>query len=144
MAEEKKEKYSSIFDAASKIERKKAIEKVLEEGGGPGKLPQMTDQEMTERLEKYEKLHNLLADSLEQAFVKSNLTPHRLREYFSTSQNFSTDQWRLIEDERDKIDSMLDKLLPHARGKADVQEADKTKQKKPTKMQVKSRWMPMR
>ncbi len=144
MAEESKEKYSSIFDAASKIQRKKAMEKAFGEADSlkeGAKLPEMTDKEVAERLEKYEKLHNLLADSLEQAFVKSNLTPKRLREYFNTSQNFSQEQWRLIEDERQKIEAMLEKLIPHPRAK---EEQEKTKQKRPQKMQVKSRWMPMR
>ncbi len=144
MADESKEKYSSIFDAASKIERKKAFEKALGDTDAPKeaeKGPQLTDQEVSERLEKYEKLHNLLADSLEQAFVKSNLTPRRLREFFSTSQNFTAEQWRLLEEERQKIDTMLEKLIPHPRTK---EEQEKAKQKRPQKMQVKSRWMPMR
>src|SRR6266436_5769425 len=119
MAEEKKEVYSSIFDAASKLERKKAVEKALREAesetGGALKATPLTNEEIAEKLDNYKKLHNLLADQIEQAFVKSNLTPRRLRDYFSTPQNFTTDQWRLIEQERETIDGMLARLIPHPR-----------------------------
>ena len=45
----------------------------------------MTDEEIEEKFEHYKKLHNLLADELEKAFVKNNLTPHQLQDYFSTA-----------------------------------------------------------
>lgn len=150
MGDDKKEKYSSIFDAVSKIERKKAVEKVLSSeisisDSGAEKPPLLTNDEIAEKLDKYEKLHNLLADSLEQAFVKNNLSPRRLREYFSTSQNFSAEQWRLIENERQNIDQMLVRLLPNptTKGEDADHQGDKSEQKRPKKMQVKSRWLPM-
>ncbi|MBS0637509.1 MAG: hypothetical protein JSS12_08350, partial [Verrucomicrobia bacterium] len=142
---EKMEKYSSIFDAASKIERKKAVEKALsdEDASKAEKLPLLTNEEIAEKLEQYHKLHNFLADTLEQAFVKNNLSPKKLREYFSTSKNFSDEQWRLIQSERENIEGMLSKLLPSQLTKGEPSTQEKTKQKKPSKMQVKSRWMPM-
>lgn len=149
MGDDKKEKYSSIFDAVSKIERKKAVEKVLSDeaapqSGGP-KAPLLTNDEIAQKLDQYEKLHNLLADSLEQAFVKNNLSPRKLREYFSTSQNFSDDQWRLIQNEQANIDQMISRLLPYSTSKGEGAEVqgDKSEQKRPKKMQVKSRWLPM-
>ncbi len=146
MGEEKKEKYTSIFDAVSKIERKKAVEKVLSQEtkheSAEAKLP-LTNDEIAEKLDKYEKLHNLLADALEQAFVKNNLSPRKLKEYFSTSQNFTLEQWRLIESERQNIDSMLTRLVPNPHIIQKESDTDKSKQKRPQKMQVKSRWLPM-
>jgi hypothetical protein len=146
MGEQKKEKYSSIFDAVSKLERKKAVEKVLSEDTAEGqKAPALSNEEIVKKIEEYEKLHNVLADSLEKTFVKNNLSPKRLREYFSTSQNFSADQWQLIEKERESIEEMLIRLVPH-KGKNssdDDAKPEKTDQKRPKKMQVKSRWTPM-
>lgn len=148
MGDDKKEKYSSIFDAVSKIERKKAVEKVLSSetvtsDSGAEKSPLLTNEEIAQKLDQYEKLHNLLADSLEQAFVKNNLSPRKLREYFSTSQNFSADQWRLIENERENIDQMLVRLLPSPTTKAEGASKQGSEEKRPKKMQVKSRWLPM-
>lgn len=145
MAPDKKEHYSSIFDAASKIERKKVLDKAL--GDAPEKPkeapPPLSDDEIAAKLTQYEKLHNLLADSLEEAFVKSNLSPRRLREYFNTPQNFSADQWRLVENERENVEKMIDRLLPQRAQKGPAQEVEKSQQVKPKKMQVKSRWLPM-
>ena len=151
MAEEKQEKYSSIFEAASKIERKKVLEKVLSEDtvGQAGKKeasPLLTNEEIAENFEKYTRLHNLLADELEQAFVKNNFSLRQLRDYFNTSKNFTDEQWRLVKGEKDNIENMLSRLLPEAlmRERGDeIPEVAKPKQKKPKKMQVKSRWMPM-
>lgn len=148
MGDDKKEKYSSIFDAVSKIERKKAVEKVLSSetvtsDSGTEKSPLLTNEEIAQKLDQYEKLHNLLADSLEQAFVKNNLSPRKLREYFSTSQNFSADQWRLIENERENIDQMLVRLLPSPTTKPEGASKQGSEEKRPKKMQVKSRWLPM-
>lgn len=103
----------------------------------------MSDDEIAAKLTQYEKLHNLLADSLEEAFVKSNLSPRRLREYFNTPQNFSADQWRLVENERENVEKMIDRLLPQRAQKGPAQEVEKSQQVKPKKMQVKSRWLPM-
>lgn len=144
MADEKREKYSSIFDAVSKMERKKALKKVLREEPAhteKEKLPLLTDEQIAQKLEEYQKLHNLLADSLEKVYVKNNLSPRQLRDYFNTPQNFTGDQWSLIQNEKEKIEQMLARLMPFTRGK--VEETEKGKQKRPQKMQVKSRWMPM-
>ncbi len=144
MADEKREKYSSIFDAVSKMERKKALKKVLREEPArteKEKLPLLTDEQIAHKLEEYQKLHNLLADSLEQVYVKNNLSPRQLRDYFNTPQNFTGDQWSLIQKEKEKIEQMLARLMPFSRSK--VEETEKGNQKRPQKMQVKSRWMPM-
>lgn len=153
MADDKKQKFTSIFDAVSKIERKKVVEKLLlqetsqaaSEDASGKKAPSLTDEEIVKKLNEYEKLHNLLADTLEKAFVKNNLSPNRLREYFSTSQNFSAEQWRLIEHERQNIDEMLDRLAPsaRARGPKATSKTEKSEEQRPKKMQVKSRWLPM-
>jgi hypothetical protein len=153
MAEDKKQKFTSIFDAVSKIERKKVVEKLLKQDSSQTaslittgeKVSSLTDEEIVKKLDEYEKLHNLLADSLEKAFVKNNLSPRRLREYFSTSQNFSAEQWRLIENERQNIDEMLDRLSPtaRARGEKTTSKTEKSEEQRPKKMQVKSRWLPM-
>ncbi len=149
MGDEKKEKYSSIFDAVSKIERKKAVDKVLSEDEPTDSSAQkallLTDDEIAEKLDKYQKLHNLLADSLEQAFVKNNLSPGQLREYFDTPQNFTAEQWFLIEKERQNIDEMIARLVPQPSGSSGgvASKHDKADQKRPKKMQSKSRWLPM-
>lgn len=153
MADDKKQKFTSIFDAVSKIERKKVVEKLLlqetsqaaSEDASGKKAPALTDEEIVRKLNEYEKLHNLLADTLEKAFVKNNLSPNRLREYFSTPQNFSAEQWRLIEHERHNIDEMLDRLAPsaRARGLKATSKTEKSEEQRPKKMQVKSRWLPM-
>lgn len=149
MVEEKKEVYSSIFDAASKMERKKALGKVLSEesfsGYQRGSAPLLTDEEIAQRIEKYQELHNQIADKLEQIFVKSNLSPKQLHDYFNTPQNFTSDQWNLIEQQRQTIEKMLDQLVPKQlkkKAKTDSK-APKSHQQKPKKMQVRSRWMPM-
>lgn len=147
MGDDKKEKYSSIFDAVSKIERKKALEKVLStdanvSGVNAEKLPLLTNEEIAQKLDQYHKLHNLLADSLDQAYVKNNLSPSKLREYFSTPKNFSDEQWRLIQNEKANIDQMIMRLLPNPTTKSEGASPG-SEEKRPKKMQVKSRWLPM-
>jgi hypothetical protein len=144
MVEEKREKFSSIFDAVSKLERKKAVEKALSEQPQHEKKA-LSDEEIKEGMDKIQKLHNLLAESLEQVYVKSNLSPRKVRDYFNTAKNFSDAEWRLIQNEKQNIEEMLDRLVPsrhHKPTEAELKE-EKAKQKRPTKMQVKSRWMPM-
>lgn len=150
MAEEK-EVYKSIFDAASKLERKKALDKALTESRDDlsaveEKAIVMTDEEMNQRFEQCKQLHNLIADRLEEVFVKNNLTPTRLRDYFETPQNFTERQWRLIEQQKSTVKQMLSRLIPHPIEPASVEKSaeEKAKEKRPTKMQVKSRWISMR
>lgn len=131
------------------MERKKALGKALSEGGFSGyergSAPPLTDEEIAQKIQKYQELHNQIADKLEQMFVKSNLSPKQLHDYFNTPQNFSSDQWRLIENQRQTINRMIDQLIPKQlkkQAKADVK-VEKPTQQKPKKMQVRSRWMPM-
>ncbi len=148
MVEEKKEVFSNIFDAASKMERRKAVEKALSAGAlarAEGeKGPSLTDEEITQKIQKYQELHNQIADKLDEMFVKSNISPKQLHDYFNSPQNFTADQWRLIEMQRQTIDKMLDQLLPERlKGEKIKPESEKSEKQRPKRMQVKSRWMPM-
>ena len=143
---EEKEQFRSIFDAASKLERKKAVQKALaeaEEKREAERSAPMTDEELLERYERCKQLHNVLADRMEKAFEQSKLTPRMLKDYFDKPQNFTAEQWQIIQKQRELVDQMLAKLVKREEeSKAPVSE--KSKEKKPTKMQVKSRWIPMR
>jgi len=148
---EEKEVYKSIFDAASKMERKKALSKALTEAKedisvAKEKVPVMTDEEIGKRFEQCKQLHNLIADRLEEVFVKNNLTPGKLHDYFETPQNFTERQWRLIEQQKSQVHQLLSRLIPNPIEPITQEKTaeDKAREKRPTKMQVKSRWMPMR
>lgn len=145
---EEKEVYSSIFDAASRLERKKAVEKAMSEATALArpkeKQPLLSDEEIAEKFENYKKLHNLIADRLDEVFVRHNLTPRKLRDYFSSARNFTHEQWRLIEKQKTIVEEMLAKLVTHPdEGEVVKPSGEKTKEKRPQKMQVKSRWISM-
>jgi hypothetical protein len=146
---EEKEQFRSIFDAASKLERKKAVHKALaeaEEKREAERKAPMTDEELLERFERCKQLHNVLADRMEKAFEESKLTPRMLKDYFDKPQNFTSEQWQIIQKQREVVDQMLAKLVKREEEseKAAAPAEAKSKEKRPTKMQVKSRWIPMR
>jgi hypothetical protein len=150
---EEKEAYRNIFDAASKIERKKA-----QKEGSPGaaegnasakNLPPLTREDLAKKLDQCKKMHKKIADKIEEAFVKNNISPAKLRDYLSSPKNFTDSQWRVIEEQRRAINQMLARITPKKSQKAAAEEEEgedsgKGKGKKPKKMQVKSRWISMR
>ncbi len=142
---EEREKFSNIFDAAAQMERRKAVEKALTpERPEKEKGPPLSNEEIEQKILQYQQLHNQIADKVEEMFVRSNLSPKQLHEYFNSPQNFTPDQWRIIEKQRQTIDKMLDQLLPeHIKGEKAKATSEKSEKQRPKKMQVKSRWMPM-
>jgi hypothetical protein len=146
---EEKEVYSSIFDAASRIEKKKsqkptAAAPAEKEAEPVKKPPPLTDEEIKVQFEECTRLHNLLADRIELMLGVKKLTIRALREYFSTSRNFTANEWSLIQKQKNIIQSMLNKLVPFIQESGPKPAKGKSQEKAPKKMQVKSRWISMR
>lgn len=142
---EEKEVYSSIFDAASRMEKKKSHKspEPAKEAAAQEKKPLLTDDEIQVQFEECKRLHNILADRIEEMLGRKKLTLRSLREYFNTAQNFTTKEWSLIQRQKELVQEMLTKLVPHEEEKQGSQKG-KHEEKAPKKMQVKSRWISMR
>lgn len=146
---EEKEKYSSIFDAASKMQakktQKKAIPKKEEEVEPPPAIKALTDEELGQAFDRCKKLHELIADTIQSAFAKKNITLHTLHNYFSLPRNFTSEQWRMIQEQKEEVEKQLQSLATHPAPTEEkpLQKPAPSKQK-PKSMQVKSRWLPMK
>ncbi len=134
-----KEEYTNVFDAASKLGKKKATEasKVP-----PAVQQKLTDEEMKESFDRCKKLYELIADTIDRALTEKKLSFSALEEYFNTSNNFNDEQWRLIQSEKKKVQQQLKELVA-VRERSESKKAEK-KETKPKSMQVKSRWISMR
>jgi hypothetical protein len=147
MAQEK-EKYSSIFEAASKLKKPKSVEDSAAQkkeisSGASAPFGPMTDDEIKERYERCKELHNMIKDKLDNAFAQKNLTMKSIKEYFNSPQHFTDNQWRLIQEQKKEVEVELSKLV---KDKAALEKGtkEKSKEARPKVMQTKSRWLPMR
>lgn len=153
---EEKEVYKSIFDAASKIEKRKfkrppgqaQAGQAAGTGAGRGaegsqKPPSTAEDDLKAQFEECRRLHNLLTTRLEKMLSERKITIKDLRAYFSSARNFSDKEWALISKEKKTIDTMLNKLVPRLKEPSSKGAKGERKEKAPKKMQVKSRWISM-
>lgn len=104
MAKDKKE-YKNLFDAVSEIEGKKTTEDF-------GLKNNQDDLSQTFR--RVEKMHEEISRGLEHAFRFNDLTPSQFRAYLSRPQNFSKQEWELIQREKklnnERLKALLEKI----------------------------------
>lgn len=134
--------YSGLFDAVSEMEQDKSIKKEMGEAND-------SDVGLAQSFDRCKRLHQLMHDKVEQALSRNSLSPKMLSDYFSTPDNFTKEQWGLIEDQKEEVERQLHELVPVFETLTDEEAAQKKiaaakKEFKPKVMQVKSRWIPMR
>lgn len=132
MAKDKKT-YSNIFDAVSDMEQQKPSNQAKEAGN------------IEDSLDRYKKLHDFIKRTVEQSLNQKQLTQKMLQDFFDAPSNFTEEQWKLIQDQKDEVEHRLQELVPPRKEAGTKQEEEKSKKEyKPKAMQVKSRWIPMR
>jgi len=146
--------YTSLFDAVSEVEQDKtskkiASEKMDEERKEAADIPQ-SGEDIKESFDRYKKLYELMHDKVDQMLGQKQLTRRILSDFFSAPRNFSSQQWQMIQDQKEEVEKMLQELLPHREPSTEQKDEaagppkKEKKEYKPKVMQVKSRWIPMR
>ncbi|MBS0654620.1 MAG: hypothetical protein JSR46_02485 [Verrucomicrobia bacterium] len=155
--------YSSIFDAVSRIEKDKTVKKETPKEAAQAEKKQVekkqeerkgdrpTIEELKQAYNHYKELYKLLQQKIDDLLAKKKLTYRMIHNYFNSPRNFSSEQWRLIEKQKEEVERKLRELVPEhpqkrAESKDEPQQEKKAPKKeyKPKSMQVKSRWIPMR
>lgn len=95
-----------IFEAASRIEKERRGKKPREQAPQPTVEP-AEGGSLSAIFQRCKQLHQEIAESLDQAFKKSGLTPTQVRTYVSHPQNFSSNDWKQLESQKKKNEEML-------------------------------------
>jgi hypothetical protein len=161
--DKEKKVYSSIFDAVSRIEKDKTVQKESPKEEGPkaavqaekrqGDRPSIED--LKQAFNHCKELYKLLQQKIDDLLAKKNLTYRMIHNYFNSPRNFSSQEWRLIEQQKEEVERKLRELVPQrvqkraeTKGETEKEQTvvahEEKKEYKPKSMQVKSRWIPMR
>jgi len=93
-------------------------------------------------------MHEEIADTVDKNLEKSKFTPSKLRAYTSQPQNFSQQDWKMIEKQKTKNEEMLKELSQKvSRGvveKKPTKPGKGKKKGKKGKVMTKRRWLKMR
>lgn len=91
------------------------------------------EEAFNRKLEQLEKQNNQLDNEIAQFLEEHQLTPEKLTLYLSKKETFSEETWELLQQERKKLDSKLEREL------------SLIKRKKATGLnQVQQHWIPVR
>ena len=143
----KKEVFSSIFDAASQLGKKKPKESVLPPPSMPKEAtPQESDEslDVNKMFERCSSIYSTIKNTIEKAYTTAHLSPKEIEEFLSTPSNFSSYQWKLIQDQKKELSEKLQKLSQELLTKEDLeQEKEPSKKVKSKGMIEKNRWVQM-
>lgn len=148
---QEEEGYSSVFDVASKLPKKKSLEKA---GTAPKEEGQVVSHEegsfpvedLGVQFARYKKMHNEIKSKVENTFEKANMSPSQVKEYLSSPSQFSSKAWSEVQSTKKEFDQKLEQLVPQKADKEKEKKEESEDKAKPKKggLVSKKRWLPMR
>mgnify|MGYP000910250207 CR=1 FL=1 len=143
----KKEVFSNIFDAASQLGKKKPKEPVVS--------PRSTEKEealkqsdesldVDKMFERCSHIYSTIKNTIEKAYATAHLSPKEIEEFLSTPSNFTSYQWKLIQEQKKELSEKLQKLSQELLTKEELEkEKEPSKKVKSKSMIEKNRWVQM-
>jgi predicted transcriptional regulator len=132
-----------------KMAREKDPKNIFEAAGSGKKESEEkgTFTTFEEIFSRCQKMHEEIANTLDENLERSKITPSAIRSYISRPQNFSQKDWKRVEEQKKKNEEMLKELtqkISHREISEIPEEKGKPKKgKKKRKPMTKRRWLKM-
>jgi len=148
----KREKFSSVFAAASSIEKKGAPSETTKEETlripavppPPEQLPPLASpEEFEEQFKRCEEIHKELADKVEKATSVMDKSLTEFRHLIEDPSNFTSQAWTQISKQKTEVDERIEKLVPRKKKEVTEKAAEVKEGKKKGKLTGRRRWISM-
>jgi len=134
------EQFSSLFDMASKKQKKKQ-----EEARRPEiSLEPLSSEDLQAEFERCKEMYQQMKSKIENAYEQAKVSPRQIKDFLDNPTHFSAKEWRQIQKEKDEYAQKLRELLPPT-GDQEMkpEENDSSRQKTPKGFVSKKRWLSM-
>jgi hypothetical protein len=146
----KEEGSSSLFDLASKQQKKKAeitpqIEPKKEEP--PSLVEQssaiLSADEIAATFQRCKEMHDELKTKIENSYEEVKISPRKIKEYMSNPTHFASKDWEELQKTKKQYDEKLKQLLPEGTELEPKEEQGQDKKKIKSSFMSRKRWLSM-